>query len=75
MAFDGYHANRKLKTPEYLYLYGQVKTQFIDQGLPIVNRLVQESRNQQPYFLTANQLTDAIVDKFTTVVNLQKYLL
>lgn len=58
-----------LKTPEYLYLYGQVKTQFIDQGLPIVNRLVQESRNQQPYFLTANQLTDAIVDKFTTVVN------
>lgn len=64
-----------LKTPEYLYLYGQVKTQFIDQGLPIVNRLAQESRNQQPYFLTANQLTDAIVDKFTTVVNLQKYLL
>lgn len=64
-----------LKTPEYLYLYGQVKTQFIDQGLPIVNRLVQESRNQQPYFLTANQLTDAIVDKLTTVVNLQKYLL
>ncbi|MDI1223463.1 MULTISPECIES: GGDEF domain-containing protein [Acinetobacter] len=64
-----------LKTPEYLYLYGEVKTQFIDQGLPIVNRLVQESRNQQPYFLTANQLTDAIVDKFTTVVNLQKYLL
>jgi diguanylate cyclase (GGDEF)-like protein len=64
-----------LKTPEYLYLYGQVKTQFSDQGLPIVNRLVQESRNQQPYFLTANQLTDAIVDKFTTVVNLQKYLL
>ncbi|MBP2545560.1 diguanylate cyclase (GGDEF)-like protein [Acinetobacter guillouiae] len=64
-----------LKTPQYLYLYGQVKTQFIDQGLPIVNRLVQESRNQQPYFLTANQLTDAIVDKFTTVVNLQKYLL
>lgn len=64
-----------LKTPEYLYLYSQVKTQFIDQGLPIVNRLVQESRNQQPYFLTANQLTDAIVDKFTTVVNLQKYLL
>jgi len=64
-----------LKTPEYLYLYGQVKTQFIDQGLHIVNRLVQESRNQQPYFLTANQLTDAIVDKFTTVVNLQKYLL
>lgn len=64
-----------LKTPEYLYLYGQVKTQFIDQGLPIVNRLLQESRNQQPYFLTANQLTDAIVDKFTTVVNLQKYLL
>lgn len=64
-----------LKTPKYLYLYGQVKTQFIDQGLPIVNRLVQESRNQQPYFLTANQLTDAIVDKFTTVVNLQKYLL
>ena len=52
-----------------------MKTQFIDQGLPIVNRLVQESRNQQPYFLTANQLTDAIVDKFTTVVNLQKYLL
>jgi len=64
-----------LKTPEYLYLYGQVKTQFIDQGLPIVNRLVQESRNQQPYFLRANQLTDAIVDKFNTVVNLQKYLL
>lgn len=64
-----------LKTSEYLYLHGQVKTQFIDQGLPIVNRLIRESRDQQPYFLTANQLTDAIVGKFSTVVNLQKYLL
>ncbi|MDR0236552.1 GGDEF domain-containing protein [Acinetobacter sp.] len=64
-----------LKTPAYLHLYAQVKSQFIDQGLPIVNRLIQESTAQQPYFLTANQLTDALVGKFNSVIDLQKYLL
>jgi diguanylate cyclase (GGDEF)-like protein len=67
--------SERLKTPEYLYLYGQVKSQFIDQGLPTVNRLIQESEHQQPYFLTANQLTDVVVGKFHSVIDLQKYLL
>lgn len=64
-----------LKTPVYLHLYAQVKSQFIDQGLPTVNRLIEESSHQQAYFLTANQLTDVVVGKFHSVIDLQKYLL
>lgn len=64
-----------LKTPAYLHLYAQVKSQFIDQGLPTVNRLIEESSHQQAYFLTANQLTDVLVGKFNSVIDLQKYLL
>lgn len=64
-----------LKTAKYLNLYQQVKAKFIDQGLPVVNGLIDESRRGQAYSLTANQLTDAVVDKFTTVVDLQTYLL
>ena len=63
------------KTPEFILLHQQVKTEFIDQGLPIVMRLIDESRHHQPYYLTGTQLTDAVSNKFLTVINLQKYLL
>ena len=63
------------KTPEFIQLHQQVKTEFIDQGLPIVMRLIDESRHHQPYYLTGTQLTDAVSNKFLTVINLQKYLL
>ena len=63
------------KTPEFILLHQQVKTEFIDQGLPIVMRLIDESRHHQPYYLTGSQLTDAVSNKFLTVINLQKYLL
>ena len=63
------------KTPEFIMLHQQVKTEFIDQGLPIVMRLIDESRHHQPYYLTGTQLTDAVSNKFLTVINLQKYLL
>ncbi|MFY7003514.1 GGDEF domain-containing protein [Acinetobacter pittii] len=63
------------KTPEYRRLYSRVKTEFIDQGIPIVERLLEESQNSEPYFLSGTQLTEAIVGKFTTVVDLQSYIL
>jgi len=37
--------------------------------------LIEESESQKKYHLTANQLTDVMVDKFTTVIDLQRYLL
>ncbi|AUM28249.1 GGDEF domain-containing protein [Acinetobacter pittii] len=63
------------KTPEYRRLYSRVKTEFIDQGIPIVEKLLEESQKGEPYFLSGTQLTEAIVGKFTTVVNLQSYIL
>jgi len=63
------------KTPEYLALHHQVKTQFLDQGIPIVAALINESMQNRAYSLTGTQLTEAMVDKFATVVNLQTYIL
>ncbi|WP_445660516.1 GGDEF domain-containing protein [Acinetobacter sp. F16] len=63
------------KTPEYLALHQQVKDQFLDQGIPLVAGLINESMHNQAYSLTGTQLTEAIVDKFITVVNLQTYIL
>ena len=63
------------KTPEYLALHQQVKTQFLDQGIPIVAGLISESMQNRAYSLTGTQLTEAMVDKFATVVNLQTYIL
>ncbi len=63
------------KTPEYRRLYSQVKTEFIDKGIPIVEKLLEESQKGEPYFLNGIQLTEAIVGKFTTVVDLQSYIL
>lgn len=63
------------KTPEYRRLYSQVKTEFIDKGIPIVEKLLEESQKGEPYFLDGTQLTEAIVGKFTTVVDLQSYIL
>lgn len=63
------------KTLEYRRLYSQVKTEFIDKGIPIVEKLLEESQKGEPYFLNGTQLTEAIVGKFTTVVDLQSYIL
>lgn len=63
------------KTPEYLALHRQVKTQFLDQAIPTVAGLIDESLHNQPYALTGTQLTEVMVDKFVTVVNLQSYIL
>ncbi|KRI51901.1 GGDEF domain-containing protein [Acinetobacter pittii] len=63
------------KTSEYRRLYSQVKTEFIDKGIPIVEKLLEESQKGEPYFLNGIQLTEAIVGKFTTVVDLQSYIL
>ncbi|RKG38859.1 GGDEF domain-containing protein [Acinetobacter rongchengensis] len=64
-----------LKTTKYLELHEQVKLRFIDQALPIVNQLILQSENKQAYSLNANQVTDAMVDKFTSIIDLQAYLL
>ncbi|MEO9280431.1 GGDEF domain-containing protein [Acinetobacter sp. WA-87] len=67
--------SEQAKTQEYHRLYSRVKTEFLDKGVPIVGQLLDESQKQEAYHLTANQLTDHIVGKFTTVIDLQKFLL
>ena len=63
------------KTPKYRRLYSQVKSEFIDKGIPVVEKLLEESQKGEPYYLNGTQLTEAIVGKFTTVVDLQSYIL
>lgn len=63
------------KTEEFNRLHNAVDTVFIQKGLPIVSSLVEESIQQVPYHLTGTELTNAMVDKFATVVDLQSHLL
>ncbi len=63
------------KTPEFQALHRRVKSGFLDQGLPLIAGLVDESLKGQPYSMTGPQLTQAIVGKFSTVVDLQNYIL
>lgn len=63
------------KTEEFNQLHNAVDTVFIQKGLPIVSSLVEESIQRVPYHLTGTELTNAMVDKFATVVDLQSYLL
>uniref|UniRef100_UPI00259547F3 GGDEF domain-containing protein n=1 Tax=uncultured Acinetobacter sp. TaxID=165433 RepID=UPI00259547F3 len=63
------------KTNEFSQLHNAVRTEFLDKGLPIIAGLVQQSMQQQPYSLDGTQLTDAMVNKFATVVKLQSYIL
>ena len=67
--------SEQAKTPEYHRLYSRVKTEFLDKGVPIVGQLLDESQKHQAYHLNGTELTDQIVDKFTTVIDLQKFLL
>ncbi|MCU4579545.1 GGDEF domain-containing protein [Acinetobacter gyllenbergii] len=63
------------KTLEYVRLYRRVKTEFLDKGLPIVAKLLDESKHNQAYFLSGTELTERMVGKFTTVMDLQNYIL
>lgn len=63
------------KTQEFRELHQAVYNEFLAKGLLIVERLMNESIYHRPYYLTGTQLTEAIVDKFSTVVELQNYLL
>ncbi|WP_445117124.1 GGDEF domain-containing protein [Acinetobacter sp. WZC-1] len=65
----------KAKTTEYFRLHQRVKSEFLDQGIPIITRLMQESKDNQSYYLSGTQLTEAVVDKLVTVIDLQTYLL
>ena len=63
------------KTEEFKVLHKAVYNEFLAKGLLIVERLMNESIYHRPYYLSGTQLTEAIVDKFSTVVELQNYLL
>ena len=65
----------KNKTKEFVALHQEVKSKFIDQGMPIIMRLIDESNRQKPYYLSGTELSAVVSDKFLTVINLQKYLL
>ncbi len=60
---------------EYTALHHRLKTEFLDQGIPIVKQLMEQSLQDEAYSLTGTQLTEVMVNKFSTVVNLQNYLL
>jgi len=63
------------KSPEYVRLYLRVKTEFLDKGLAIISQLLDESKNNEAYFISGTELTDQMVGKFTTVMDLQNYIL
>ena len=63
------------KVPEYTALHNRLKTEFLDQGIPIVKQLMEQSLQGEAYSLTGTQLTEVVVNKFSTVVDLQNYLL
>lgn len=65
----------QFKTKEYLNLHQKVKDEFFNKGIPIVTNLIYESQQKKPFSLTGTALTEAMVEKFSTVVNLQSYLL
>ena len=65
----------QLKTAQYIELHENVEVKFLGQGLSAVNRLMLESQQNQPYFLTPNQLTEYMVSRFSSVVDLQNYIL
>lgn len=63
------------KTAEFIKLYQCVNSQFLQQGLSIINTLIDESLTGQSYSMTATELTNSIVGYFLTVIDLQNYLL
>lgn len=65
----------KEKTPEFIQLHQQVESQFLNQAIPMVKELLQQGQHGNHYSLSGIQLTVAIVDKFTPVVELQTYIL
>lgn len=54
------------KVPEYTVLHNQLKAEFLDQGIPIIKQLIEQSLRGEPYSLTGTQLTEVMVDKFST---------
>ncbi|WP_130803981.1 GGDEF domain-containing protein [Acinetobacter ihumii] len=63
------------KTPEYSRLHEQVKAKFLGEAIGLIRQILNESRRQEAYSITGSQLTERIVDKFSPVVDLQKYML
>ena len=63
------------RTPEYSDIHKRVQTEFLNKAIPIVAELIQQSRTNQPYSMTGGELTQAMVDKFATVIELQNYIL
>ena len=63
------------KTDEFKQLHHAVRTEFLDKGLALITTLVGQSTQYPNYSMDGTQLTDAMVDKFSTVVKLQSFIL
>lgn len=63
------------KNDQFNRLYRQVKDQFLNQGLPIVSSLMEDSLKGRPFSKSGPELTREMVGKYTTVVDLQNYIL
>lgn len=71
---DVIHPNNA-QSAEFTRLHQQVKTRFLDQGLPLVDGLLFNSLHHEPYTLSSIELTQKIVGHFRSVVELQNYIL
>lgn len=65
----------KHKTAEYNTLNQQVKTEFIDDTLPLIMRLIEESNQHENYFLSGRELSQRVSNGLQSVIRLQDYLL
>lgn len=63
------------KTAEFTELHLQLKRQYLDQSIPMIEHLIDEGMQGKPYSMTVQTLTDALVKNFTTVIDLQSFML
>lgn len=63
------------QTDEFRHLHADIEKHFLNEALPIVDQLLQDDAQRRPYHLTGLELTETMGKKFSTVVDLQHYLL
>ena len=63
------------KNEEFIRLHQDVRKGFIQESLPIIETLVEQGLNNQPYAMTSTELTEILVARFAGVVALQEYMI
>lgn len=63
------------QTERYIELKQKFENLYLDQALKMINGLIAQGESGKSYSLSGMQLTQAIVDKFAPVVDLQNYII